>query len=348
MQGTIKDFKVGDIIKLVGGGTTSSKFEVTLVGVEMKNTNTGAKWQVQPDSMFELVSRADNTSSIVLYVGDTVRLKNGECHYKVFSSSAVMCDIKSIRSGSIVRGVLFSRLIVIEKAPAELKNGDRIIVTKQWVGASPGMVGTIINSGARPGCGIRFDKEFNEGHDCAGLCDYGKGYYVHPDNFKLYEGISKPLGADEDRNILLDEHFLKEGDVVVPLENYRMQGILATPPLKKVEHVVTCVNHYPGAQFFKVVGSSITYTFNTKYFKLKEKGGTNMNNADSERGVIVNPDIAREFGESKEANKMLLVNKHFGEGTKLFSFLMDEVLHDKRAKLIKAAEKLEEAEDTGK
>ena len=67
----------------------------------------------------------------------------------------------------------------------------------------------------------------------------------------------------------------------------------------------------------------------------------------SEGKVVVNPDIAREFGEGnegKEANKMLLVNKHFGEGDKLFSFLMDSVLSGKRADLIAAAEKLEKAE----
>ena len=113
------------------------------------------------------------------------------------------------------------------------------------------------------------------------------------------------------------------------------------------EYIVSEVYHYLHAQFFKVVGSKETHTFNTKFFKLKEKGEKDMNSTNSERGVVVNQDIAREFGEGnegKDAKKMLLVNKHFGGGDKLFSFLMDEVLHDKRGKLIKAAEKLEEEE----
>lgn len=231
----------------------------------------------------------------------------------------------------------------------DFKEGDRIVVTKQWGAASPGMVGTIINAGTRPGWGIRFDNEFKGSHDCGGLCEYSRGHYVIPSNFKLYEGVSSPFETTEDRNILHDEHPLKEGDVVISIAPYVFgSGARDKRLLVGCEYIVSKVYDHPQAQIFSVVGSTEEeyYTFNTEYFKLKEKGDKDMHGTDNSSGggIAVNPDIAREFGESKEANKMLLVNKHFGKGDKLFSFLMDEVLGDKRAKLIEAAEKLEAAE----
>lgn len=71
-----------------------------------------------------------------------------------------------------------------------LRVGDQVIVTEKEDSAKVGMTGTIVVK--EPGSnrwGIRFDKEFSDGHRCCLLgqnyCESGYGHFVPEDKLKL-------------------------------------------------------------------------------------------------------------------------------------------------------------------
>jgi RNase P/RNase MRP subunit p29 len=73
--------------------------------------------------------------------------------------------------------VHLDNLIKIESEKKEFKIGDKVKVICNYCNSKTGMIGNIVTKNGES-YGIRFDKEFEAGHDCNGHCESGRGQYI--------------------------------------------------------------------------------------------------------------------------------------------------------------------------
>lgn len=70
--------------------------------------------------------------------------------------------------------------MLVENLDIEFKPGDRVVLVKSFAHLKAGDTGVFVHEdeGSWPELGVRWDNEIRDGHDCAGNCEDGYGWYV--------------------------------------------------------------------------------------------------------------------------------------------------------------------------
>lgn len=67
-----------------------------------------------------------------------------------------------------------------EYTKLKFQPGDRVVAVETFDEIKVGDTGTFVHEDkdSWPELGVRWDKDLEDGHDCAGHCEYGYGWYV--------------------------------------------------------------------------------------------------------------------------------------------------------------------------
>lgn len=85
--------------------------------------------------------------------------------------------------------------MVPENLRLKFQPGDRVVAIEYFDDIKIGDQGTFVHEdeGNWPELGVRWDKNLMDGHDCAGHCEYGHGWYVPIG----YLGFARPIDLGE-------------------------------------------------------------------------------------------------------------------------------------------------------
>ena len=80
--------------------------------------------------------------------------------------------------------------MVVKNLDLKFQPGDRVVLVSDFDHIKAGETGTFVHhdKGNWPELGVQWDKELMDGHDCAGNCEDGYGWYV-PYGYLAYEEI---------------------------------------------------------------------------------------------------------------------------------------------------------------